>query len=356
MTALLNNFPRYPAAWDIAQLTTDQPTTTVEALTPIVMHEGGPSTSLGKRSRRRYGTPTMIGLLADDKNSDEDRSSGPNPNKRVRSNGAGVLGGAKSTKRTRRPPVTRTQANFKNASKTTRRGAERLVSTTARGVHHRSLLGLSVPQGSVSLLVQEQPSLIEEREQVETGRDMGSSAQQQIVLQDNAEHGEDLRKIPGKLTKRHRSMLLTTQAERERGGVRAIKCKLCPDAQFGSWATFRRHCKDCETHPLELHYCDLCGDYFARLDSRNRHQITKEEACRKTSHDDAKQKKEKVGRLFKAFGARLTHCLESGEGIWPTFSEAASRTLADTCDNTSKQVPNQEEISFEGTWAAGLCQ
>ena len=206
----------------------------------------------------------------------------------------------------------------------------------------------------MSLFAQEQPSWIVGREQVETGRDTGSSAQQQIVFQENAEDLDDLREIPGTLTERHRSMLLTTQAERERGGVRTIKCKLCPDAQFGSWATFRRHCKECEMHPVELHYCDSCGDYYARSDSKNRHHDSKEDTCRDTPHGIAMKKKEQVGQLFKAFEARLMHCLNTGEEIKPTFSEAATRLLNEICDNTSKKAANKEEISFEGTWAAGL--
>ena len=267
-----------------------------------------------------------------------------------------VPGEVASRKRTRRPPGTRTQATINSISKAAGRAAGRLESTTARGIYNRSLLGLSVPQGSVGLLTQEQPSWIVGREQVETGRDMGSSAQQQIIFQENTEDVDDLREIPGTLTERHRSMLLTTQAERERGGVRTIKCKLCPDAQFGSWATFRRHCKECEMHPVELHYCDSCGDYYARLDSKNRHQTSKEDACRDTSHADAMKKKKKVGRLFKAFEARLMHCLETGEEIKPTFSEAATRLLNEICDSTSKKALNKEEISFEGTWAAGQCK
>ena len=152
-----------------------------------------------------------------------------------------VPGEAASTKRTRRPRVIRTQQRTNRTFKAAERGAERIAFTTARGLYHRSLLGLSVPQGSVGLLTQEQPSWVEEREQVDTRRDMGSSVPQQIAVQGNTEDGEGLREIPGTLTERHRYMLLTTQAERERGGVRTIKCKLCPDAQFGSWATFWRH-------------------------------------------------------------------------------------------------------------------
>ena len=302
-------------------------------------------------------TTIVILLVNDKKNSDEAESAGPT--KRGRLSPTWVVGEATSRKRTRRLPSTKAQTRFNVISKAAGRGAERLAFTTAQGLCHQSLLGLSVPQGSVGLLAQGQPSWIEERVQVETRREMGSSAPQQVVVQESTEDEEDLREIPGALTERERSMLLTTQAERERGGVKIIKCNLCPNAKFGSWETFRRHCKECEKHPVELHYCDRCGDYFARSDSKNRHENTKEEAylqaCHKTPPHVAKMKKEKIGLLFKAFDARLSHCLEGGEEIWPMFSEAASRLLTNICGKTSKKVSNKEQTSFEGTWAAGLC-
>jgi hypothetical protein len=315
--------------------------------------EVGPSTSLGKRIRQRYGPTAMTTLLADDKNSDEDRSGGPSPKKRARPSATGVQGGAASTKRTRRPPVTRTQTNIDSISKAAGRGAEMLGSTAARGVYHRPLLGLSVPQGSVGALVHEQPSWIVGREQVGKGRERGSSAPQQISLQEKGEDEEDLHEIPGNLSERERSMLQMTQAERERGAVGTIKCKLCPDAQLGAWVTFQRHCNACEKHPLELHFCPRCGDHFARSDSRNRHYKKKDETCRNMSPHDAMEKTEKVERLFEAFDARLTHCLKSGEKIWPMFSDATSKIFK----NTSKKVSKTEETfeSLEGTWAAGLC-
>ena len=296
----------------------------------------------------------MIVLLVDDKNSDDYEPGGPR--KRGKPSATRALGIVESTKGTRRSSRTRAQQNIKSKSKAAGRGAERLASTTARGVYPRSPLGLSVSRGSMGALGHGQPSWVVGREQVETGRDMGSSAQQQIVSQENAEDVDDLREISRTLTERHRSMLLTTQAERERGGVRSIKCKLCPDVPFSSWATFRRHCKECEMHPVEPLYCDWCGDYYARGDSKKRHQNSKEDACRTTSHDKVMEKREKVGRLFKAFEARLAQCLESREKIEPTFSQAATRLLANICDDTSKKVTNKEEISFEGTWADGLCQ
>ena len=101
-----------------------------------------------------------------------------------------------STKRARRPPTTRIQQDINDTSKAAGRGAERLGSTTTRGVYHQSLLGHSVPQGSVGLHEQELLAWNEVRVQVDRLRNMGSSAMQQSVLQENTEDEEDLREIP----------------------------------------------------------------------------------------------------------------------------------------------------------------
>jgi hypothetical protein len=238
-------------------------------------------------------------------------------------------------------------------SKAAGRGAERLVSTTARGLYHRSLLGLSVPRGSIGVPAQAQPPWIVGREQVGARRETGSSAPPQISRQENSEDDENLHQIPGNLSERERSMLQMTQAERERGAVSIIKCKFCPKAQLGSWVTFQRHCNTCEKHPSELYFCPRCGDHFARSDSRNRHYENTDDACRNTLSHDAMQKTEKVGRLFEAFDAKLAHCLKSGEKIRPMFSDAVSKLFM----TTSKKVSKTEETfeTLEGTWAAGLC-
>ncbi|KAH8984325.1 hypothetical protein EDB92DRAFT_1492196 [Lactarius akahatsu] len=150
------------------------------------------------------------------------------------------------------------------------RGAEMLISTTAQGVYHRSLPGLSVPQRSIGALLQEQSSWIEEREQVETRHDTGSSLSFRGV--ENAEDGEALRKIPTNLTERERLMLQTTQVDEERGAVRAIMCRVCSNRCFRKWVTFQRHCKSCEKHPSELKFCPKCRNYFRRQDSEVRHK------------------------------------------------------------------------------------
>ncbi|KAH9013757.1 hypothetical protein EDB85DRAFT_2296180 [Lactarius pseudohatsudake] len=289
-----------------------------------------PAPSLGKKRRRQSG---------------EDESGTP---KRGRPCATRVLGGAESTKRTPRFPATRTRQSSNSISKATGRGAERLASTTARGLYHRSLPGLSVSQGSMGALEQEQPSWIEEREQMEARYDVGSP----VPLQSVENAGEKLYKIPGKLTERERLMLQTTQADEERGAVRVIKCRVCPEREFGGWATFRRHCNSCEKHPSALQFCSKCGDYFGRPDSENRHKGKKYQgACLSTSQDEAKQKEQKVRRLLKAFEARLKHCLRTGEDIRPLFSDVVTKKLT----NTSKKVSKAEETWVEGSsWADGL--
>ncbi|KAH9070781.1 hypothetical protein EDB83DRAFT_2580024 [Lactarius deliciosus] len=188
------------------------------------------------------------------------------------------------------------------------------------------------------------------RREVEARRDTGSPVPLQSV--ENADDGEGLHKIPEKLTERERLMLQTTQVDEERGAVRVIKCRVCPEREFGGWLTFRRHCNSCEKHPSALKFCSKCGDYFGRPDSEDRHKGKKYQgACLSTSQDEAKQKEQKVGRLLKAFEARLKHCLRTGEEIRPLFSNVVTKKLT----NTSKKVSKREETWVEGnSWADGL--
>ncbi|KAH9003585.1 hypothetical protein EDB86DRAFT_2381247 [Lactarius hatsudake] len=310
----------------------DQLATPTEALSTLAARGIVPSSSLGKRSRQR----------------DENETGGPK--KRGKPSATRVPGGAQSTKRTCRSPATRTRSMINDKSKAAVRGAEMLASTTAQGVYHRPLSGLSAPQESTGALLQEQPPWIEEREQVNTRHDTGSSVPFRGV--ENAEDGEVLRKIPTNLTERERLMLQTTQADEERGAVGVIMCRVCSNRRFREWATFRRHCNSCEKHPSELQYCPKCGDYFGRQDSETRHKDKKhQEACLNTSQDEAREKKQKVERTLKAFEARLQDCLRSGEDLGPRFSDVMSRKLT----NTSKKV-SKAEISLEGeSWATGLC-
>jgi hypothetical protein len=270
----------------------------------------------------------MVSPQTDDQNSEE---NGSGAQKRAKTSKTRVPGGAESIGRTPRSPATRTQHGNNCKSKAAGRGAGRLTSTTAQGVYRRTLPGHSVSQGSTGALEQGQPSWIEERE-VEAQHDTRST--------ENVEDG-DLHAIPRNLSVRNRSMLVTTQADEERGAVGDIKCKLCPKVRFGKWETFKRHCKSCEKHPSKLRFCPKCGDYFARPDSEIRHREVKkyQDICLNTSQEAAEEKKQMVEQLLSEFEARLEQGLRNGEDIGPLFSEIVNKKLT----NTSKKVSKREK-------------
>ncbi|KAH8997879.1 hypothetical protein EDB86DRAFT_2828724 [Lactarius hatsudake] len=257
------------------------------------------------------------------------------PQQRVNPTRDGFLEAAGSTKRARRIPAIGTQIGINSKSKAVERGAGRLASTTARGVYHRSLLGPSVPQGSVGALVQGQPSWTEEREQEETRHDTGSSWAQQIDPENPeiAEAPEGLHHaIPKSLTTWQRLLLQTTQADVEHRAVSVIKCRLCPTEKFKNWACFFRHCRDSEEHPAEIKCCERCGIYFGRRDSMKRHNDSATKACCGTTPDEAAWRKYKAKQLLAAFLARAEYCLRTGEELGPTFAAIARAELPNHVD------------------------
>lgn len=87
--------------------------------------------------------------------------------------------------------------------------------------------------------------------------------QQQIYSVDDSKFVAADRKlfyIQRKLSGRHQVLLEATSADRARGALRALKCRLCPSA-----------CNTMEAHPLEISFFDRYGDFFARRDSLERH-------------------------------------------------------------------------------------
>jgi hypothetical protein len=261
------------------------------------------------------------------------------------SNLDGVLVAGGSTKRTRRTtPAIRTHSKINSKSKAAGRRAERLASTTARGVYHRSLLGPSVPQGSVGALARGVPSWTEEREQEETRHDMGSTLPQRSAPQ-HPEITEDLEAIPKTLTAWQLLLLQTTQANLERGAVNVIRCRLCPAERFKTWACFCRHCRDCEEHPAQIQCCERCGIYFGRQDSMKRHYESATKACRKTLAAEAVRRKYKAAQLLTTFQARVEYCQRTGEVLGPNFAERAREELP--CK--SKKVISSRKRKLEGT-------
>jgi hypothetical protein len=99
-----------------------------------------------------------------------------------------------------------------------------------------------------------------------------------------------------------------------------IKCHLCPDAKLKDFEEFKRHCKTSETHPLVIHFCDRCGDYFAR-DSLNRHRELPPAECRKVTPEKAAEKRRVTEEAHGEFVWRLQHALMTGGDVGRGFSQ-----------------------------------
>ena len=200
---------------------------------------------------------------------------------------------------------------------------------TAQRLHSNPLPGTGVLQETVRSSEKEQS-----KEKLETQHD--SRRMQQIELQSGriADGGEE-HAIPRtltkrRLTKRQRSMLRTDLE----GGV--IRCKLCPNVKLSSWQCYRRHCDTSRDHPAKLTFCDQCGDYFGRRDSKMRHNTREnQDECSTTPRDKAELKKRVVKRIFEDFNTKLERCLKTGEELGTRFAVMIAKAKVPT---TSKEA------------------
>jgi len=253
---------------------------------------------------------------ADGGNSDRSET---NMQKRVKQSAVGTMVAATRTIE-KSSPATRSQKVRIDKSKEVVCGAK-LTRSTSQEVYHPTLMGHSVSQ---ELIGTPTASWVDERELVVMQGGVGSEVPQQIG-QNDAESdragGEDLFRIPARLTERQHLMLQTTQADLGRQAVEDIKCKLCPNTQLSSWDDFERHCDTSEKHPLTVFFCDRCGVYFGRRDSLRRHIQTDTKACRDTTEDQAALRRRVTEQLFKDFNVKLDLCLRSGEDVGQRFAE-----------------------------------
>ena len=126
--------------------------------------------------------------------------------------------------------------------------------------------------------------------------------------------------IPRIFKPEFRLFLQATEADFARGTVQAIKCRVCPETNLTNFEQFKRHCRTTETHPLELHFCGYCGDYFARQDSLKRHRERPANAC-PIKRQDAEKKLRVTQEEHRSFIQRLEDCLTTGEDIGRPFSQ-----------------------------------
>jgi hypothetical protein len=243
------------------------------------------------------------------------------PHKRVRGEASGGnQGAAQSMARTRRRPESRvptTKNNF--TSKEAEHGAEGLASPNAQGVYRHSLSGPSTQQRWALANVQgQQLFLVEGR--VEEG---ASHCINNTVQQEDEGH---LIQIPSTFDEQYRVLLAVTEDDWARRAVDQIKCRLCPNRRFGKWDDFQRHCKTTEAHPVDIHFCEGCGDFFARTDSLKRHLSRPPAECLDVTPERAEEKRRETVRVHEDFMESLT----TGEAIGTPFAHTIKQMFPES--------------------------
>ena len=147
------------------------------------------------------------------------------------------------------------------------------------------------------------------------------------------EEGEYL-EIPMDFTTGYQALLVATQADRARGSVREIKCRLCPNAKFTKWRVFKRHCETMEAHPLIIHFGGHCGDHFTCSDSCQIHCENRPPECFQVTHEKADEKCQATQKKHDEFIGRLGRWLTTGEDIGEI---SFSKTIKDMYPGSSKK-------------------
>ncbi|KAI9448656.1 hypothetical protein F5148DRAFT_1292168 [Russula earlei] len=270
-----------------------------------------PQTLLGKRRRDEDDT-------LEDASSEANNSQGRHVRQKGKAKMATtlrVLDAGRSTNRTRYKPATRTLSGLNHKSEVVGRGAERLATPNAQGIYHPFLQGPNDQQESTSTIAQEELPWVEGGEQGAAWHHTSDMVRQQEADRANDEDGEAAEeyrfRISKRLNERHRSMLEATAADWARGAVRALKCRLCPDADFSNWEDYKRHSDTAEAHPRSISFCDSCGDYFARGDSLVRHRKNPPPECLNVSPDVAENKRTATRKAHEDFSEDLDGFLNS---------------------------------------------
>jgi hypothetical protein len=230
------------------------------------------------------------------------------PKKQARSGGVsnGILKAAWSTARTHHKPVAKRTPNTptNNKPKAAGHGAERLASPNAQGIYCQSLLG-PLQQGWMEEAVNGMPISVEGRVDEKVVHCNNSTMKQQ---QQQQQEKEEPFHTPTKFKPMQKALLKATKMA---SGVEEIKCCLCPETHLKTLQEFKRHCNTAEAHPLEISFCDYCGDFFARRDSLQRHQKNPPPECKRATKE-AKKKRRETQLAHDDFLRGLEECLKTG--------------------------------------------
>jgi hypothetical protein len=256
------------------------------------------------------------------------------PHKRVRGGPCnGNLEVAWSGARAHSTPDTRFPTNNNEISKEAGRGAEGLATANVQGVYHRSLLGPSFQQHWVVATAQgHQLPRVEERVE-EASHHMASTEKQEGHLFEIPSDFEEFR-----------ILLAATEADWTRRAVDEIKCRLCPTSGFSKWDNFRRHCKTTEAHPLEISFCEHCGDFFARSDSLRRHLKQPPAECLEVTPEKAEEKRRETERVHGDFIGRVERSLMTGEEIGVPFAQTIKQMYPESSKKRTKSRWEQRRV------------
>jgi hypothetical protein len=212
-----------------------------------------------------------------------------------------------------------------------------LAAPSAHQMYHHPLPGPSV-QGLMGNTAQGERPRIEGSE-VELTLHYASSVpvgQQQDTAK-NRERADGGFRIPKSLRQRHRDLLRAKSDDWERGTVGMLKCRLCPDAAFANWEDYKRHCNFSEAHPLDIHFCKYCGDFFARTDSLKRHQTSRPPECLSTTPTEANVKRQATNKAYETFKNKLEGFLRGEGEVGTPFGQIIKGLLPSTSKRGSRQ-------------------
>lgn len=225
----------------------------------------------------------------------------------------GVLMVAVSGNDTLHESVARTQRD-RMAPKAMGHETKTLAALNAHGMHYPSLLGPSIQQGWLMAYVQNETPWVEGRVEKKGSQDIDGVP----VMQQWAKNIPI--PIPKNLDEEFRTLLAATEADWKSETIQRIMCRLCRGARFKTWDRFKRHCNTTEAHPLNIAFCNRCGDFFSRSDSLRRHRDKPPFQCRNARPEKAEEKRRVTEKAHKEFKERLKHCGKTGEEVGGNFA------------------------------------
>ena len=250
----------------------------------------------------------------------------------------GANGALEAAGSTSRPRGTRTPVRLNRKFEAVGRGAGRLAAASAHELYYQLLPGPSVQELMGATAQGKLPW--DEGSEVELTQHYASSVVQQQDTVFSVKGGERENggfKITRRLGQRHRDLLRATSEDWAHGTVDVLKCRLCPNAAFANWEDYKRHCNFSEAHPLGIHFCKYCGDFFARTDSLKRHQTSRPPECLSTTPTEADVKRQATNKAYETFKNKLEGFLRGEEEAGTPFGQIIKDLLPSTSKRGSRQ-------------------